>query len=153
MNELIPHLGTCSNKKEFLIKLECLKSVTGVGIRVGKQTLSQYMLLFYTHFLHDAEELVVLEIIRTLARLLKLRLISKTTLIQNESSKDQVSHHLLDKILPFLLHPNAWIREETLNFVLILSDFNKTKLLTKAEVFCILGRKLRPFLRNAETAN
>lgn len=83
MNELIPHLGTCSNKKEFLIKLECLKSVTGVGIRVGKQTLSQYMLLVYTQFLHDSEELVVFEIIRTLSRLLKLRLISKSTLMDD----------------------------------------------------------------------
>jgi len=48
MDNLIPLLGTCSNNKEFLIKLECLKSVTGVGIKVGKQTLSQYMLLIYT---------------------------------------------------------------------------------------------------------
>lgn len=48
MDNLIPLLGTCSNKREFLIKLECLKSVTGVGIKVGKQTLSQYMLPIYT---------------------------------------------------------------------------------------------------------
>lgn len=48
MDHLIPLLGHCANKKEFLIKLECLKSVTGVGIKVGKQTLSQYMLLIYT---------------------------------------------------------------------------------------------------------
>lgn len=47
MDRLIPLLHTCSNKKEFMIKLECLKSVTGVGIKVGKQTLSQYMLLIY----------------------------------------------------------------------------------------------------------
>lgn len=83
MDNLIPLLNTCSNKKEFMIKLECLKSVTGVGIKVGKETLSQYMLLIYIQFLHDSEELVVLEIIRTLGRLLKNRLISKSALMDD----------------------------------------------------------------------
>ena len=50
MDSLIPLLGTCSNKKEFgfIIKLECLKSVTGVAMKVGKRALSEYMLLSYT---------------------------------------------------------------------------------------------------------
>lgn len=39
MDNLIPLLNTCSNKKEFMVKLECLNSVTGVAIKVGKQTL------------------------------------------------------------------------------------------------------------------
>lgn len=64
-----------------------------------------------------------------------------------------MSHHLLDKLLPFLLHPNTWIREETLNFILILSDHQNTKLLTKAEVYCVIGRKLRPFLQNVESTH
>ena len=70
----------------------------------------------YTQFLYDSEELVVLEIIKTLGGLLKLRLISKETLLDDKDN-------LLDKILPFLLHPNTWIREETLNFILILADY------------------------------
>jgi hypothetical protein len=98
MDNLIPLLGTCLNKKEFLIKLECLKSVTGVGIKVGKKTLSQYMLLMYTQFLHDSEEMVVLEIIRTLTQLLRLRLISKDTLFDDFSSNKKNDGHknLLD---------------------------------------------------------
>ena len=47
MDNIIPLLGTCSNRKDFLVKLDCLKSVVGVGIKVGKQTLAQYMLLIY----------------------------------------------------------------------------------------------------------
>jgi len=59
----------------------------------------------------------------------------------------------LDRLLPFLLHPNTWIREETLNFILILSDYENTKLLTKAEVFCVIRKELKPYLRDAESAN
>jgi hypothetical protein len=87
--------------------------------------------------------------------LLKLRLISKATLLDDFQSKnkDTVSHHLLDKLLPFLLHPNTWIREETLNFIMVLSDHENTKLLTKAEVFCVIRRKLKPYLQDSESAN
>lgn len=118
MDNLIPLLNTCSNKKEFMIKLECLRSVTGVGVKVGKQTLSQYMLPIFVQFLHDSEELVVLELIRSLTSLLKMSLIPKSALLDDfQSTGDMGFHHLLDKLLPFLLHPNTWIREETLKFV------------------------------------
>lgn len=52
-----------------------------------------------------------------------------------------------------MLHPNTWIREETLNFIEILSDYKNTKLLSKAEVYCVIGRKIRPYLKSPETAN
>lgn len=153
MDNLIPLLNTCSNKKEFMIKLECLRSVTGVGVKVGKQTLSQYMLLIYVQFLHDSEELVVLELIRTLTSLLKMSLIPKSALLDDFQSTGEMGfHHLLDKLLPFLLHPNAWIREETVKFVQILCDHENTKLLSKAEVYCIVSRKLKPYLLQPETA-
>jgi hypothetical protein len=28
----------------------------------------------------------------------------------------------LDKLLPFLLHPNTWIREEAINYIKFLAD-------------------------------
>lgn len=93
-----------------------------------------------------------------MSQLLKLRLISKATLLDALQSKSKessgaASHHRLDRLLPFLLHPNTWIREETLNFILILSDHENTKLLTKAEVFCVIRKELKPYLRDAESAN
>lgn len=36
MDSLIPLLSTCANEKEFKIKIDCLKSVIVVGIKVGK---------------------------------------------------------------------------------------------------------------------
>jgi len=68
-------------------------------------------------------------------------------------SQNNDSFSLLNKMMPFLLHPNTWIREETLSFILIISDYQNTKLLTKAEVYCVILRKLRPYLRNAESAS
>ena len=148
MDNLIPLLTTAPSKREFLIRLACLQSVTGVGIKVGKQTLSQYLLVLYAGFLHDSEELVVLEVIKTLGRLLQLGLIPKAAILDDfqAGGGGTVSDIKLDKLLPFLLHPNTWIREATLNFIKILSDHENTKLLTKAEVFCIIRNKLKPYL-------
>ena len=47
-------------------------------------------------------------------------------------------------MLPLLLHPNAWIREETLHFIKSLFDF-KNSSINKTEVFCLLRNKLAPF--------
>jgi len=144
MDDIIPLLMTGANNKDFLIKLDYLQSVTGVGIKVGKQALSSFMLVSLNLFYYDPEELVVLETIKTLGKLLELRLIPKQTLIDDQ---------MLDKILAFLVHPNTWIREETLKFIQILCDYQNTKLLTKADVFCLIGRKIRCFLKQEEMAN
>ena len=152
MDNLIPLLTTAPSKREFLIRLACLQSVTGVGIKVGKQTLSQYLLVLYAGFLHDSEELVVLEVIKTLGRLLQLGLIPKAAVLPDSSGDKENKDNWLDKLLPFLVHPNTWIREATLNFILILSDHENTKLLTKAEVFCIIRTKLKPYLKNAQSS-
>jgi hypothetical protein len=40
MDYLIPHLLTCANEKEFKIKIDSLKSVVSIGIKVGKQTFT-----------------------------------------------------------------------------------------------------------------
>jgi hypothetical protein len=36
-------------------------------------------------------------------------------------SKREAFEHL-DKLLPFLVHPNTWIREETINYITLFSD-------------------------------
>jgi len=43
-DSLIPLLLTCANEKEFKIKIDSLKSVVSIGIKVGKQTFTQYIL-------------------------------------------------------------------------------------------------------------
>ena len=117
-------------------------------MKVGRETISQYLLLLYKGFLHDTEEQVVLEIIRTLTRLLKQGLIPKSAVLDNLYSEDSttISDNWLDRLLPFLLHPNTWIREATLTFITTLFDTDKNKLLKKAEIYCIIRNKLKPYL-------
>ncbi len=67
-DSLIPLLLTCANEKEFKIKIDSLKSVVSIGIKVGKQTFTQYILPVFQTFLNE-DELVVLEFIRTLSSL------------------------------------------------------------------------------------
>jgi hypothetical protein len=50
-------------------------------------------------------------------------------------------------MLPLLLHPNAWIREETLHFIKSLFDF-KNSTINKTEVFCLLRNKLAPYFND-----
>ena len=122
-----------------------------MSIKVGKQALSSFILVSLSHFLYDIEELVVLETIKTLNQLLELRLIPKQTLVgDSKSNKEDV---MLDKILAFLVHPNTWIREESITFIKNLSDFENTKLLSKADVFCLIGKRIRSYLVQEEFSN
>jgi len=50
-------------------------------------------------------------------------------------------------MLPLLLHPNAWIREETLYFIKSLFDL-KNSSINKTEVFCLLRNKLSPYFND-----
>ena len=50
-------------------------------------------------------------------------------------------------MLPLLLHPNFWIREETLHFIKSLFDF-KNSTINKTEVFCLRRNKLAPYLND-----
>lgn len=72
--------------------------------------------------------------IRTLRKLLEYRLLSKSESLEN-----------LDNLLPYLVHPNTQIREETINFISVLAN-PSSKILTKAEVYCLIRPKLKKYL-------
>ncbi len=91
-----------------------------------------------THLLYDAEELVVNEMIKTLCKLLEFGLLSKADSLEN-----------LEKLMPYLLYPNCWIREGVIKFIKFLAD-PKNKILTKAEVYCLIRPKLKQYLRKGE---
>lgn len=55
----------------------------------------------------------------------------------------------LDKILPFLVHPNNWIRNAAIEFVKILSD-PATGILSLAETYCLVKPKLKKFLKKGQ---
>ena len=62
-------LNGLQKKQISEIKISCMKSVMGIGLKVGKQTLQQYILQILMIHLHDWEESVVLELINLLSNL------------------------------------------------------------------------------------
>lgn len=91
-----------------------------------------------THLLYDAEALVAFEMIRTLNKLLEFGLLSKVDALEN-----------LEKLMPFLLYPNAWIREGVLRYIKFIAD-PANKIMTKGETYCIIRTKLKKFLKKGE---
>jgi hypothetical protein len=151
---LLSHLIAGANSRDFEINLACLQSIQKIGIKVGKQSIAQFVLIvFITQFLNHSEEVVVLEFIRTLNNLISLKLISKASILEelDPSNKDGNNHEILKKTIPFLLHPNAQIREATLNLLGILCD-EKIELLNKAEIYCVVRPLIKPFLKNKDGA-
>ena len=118
--------------------MECLKGIPYLGLRVGQQTLAKFLLITCTQLLYDSEEAVVFEMINTLNKLLEFGLLSKADSLEN-----------YEKLLPFLLHPNTWIREGTIKFIKYLAD-PQNKILSKAESYCIIRPKLKKFVKKGE---
>ena len=95
----------------------------------------------------------MIEIIKTFNQLLQLNLILKSDILcLNDVAQKRgvISSSLLDNILPFLLHPNTQIREQSLTLILILCDHKKYKILSKSEVFCFVRPKLEPYFKSNE---
>ena len=55
----------------------------------------------------------------------------------------------MEKLLPFLLHPNTWTKEGAMKFIKNLANPD-TKILSKAESYCIIRPKLKLYLRKGE---
>jgi len=147
IDNLIPLSNSCINKKDFMLKvsqiwsylqMECLKGIPYLGLRVGQITLAKYLLVTCTYLLYDAEEIVVCEMIKTLNKLLEFGLLSKADSLEN-----------LEKLMPLLLYPNAWVRESVLRYIKFLADpYNN--ILTKGESYCLIRNKLKRYLKKGE---
>jgi hypothetical protein len=101
---------------------------------------------FFGGFLYDSEEIVVVKFLRTLVNMLQANLIPKHTLLENFDIPTGPKQSLMEKMLPFLLHPNMWIRQQAVRFMIKLSDMTKHNILSPAEVYCIVRKRLKPYL-------
>ena len=74
-------------------------------------------------------------------------LLSRKNILEDfHSNPNDQKKSLIDKLMPFLLHPNAWIREQSVRFMTQLCSSNQNALLSKAEVFCLVRNNLKDFL-------
>lgn len=131
-NEVIlSHLNTYLNDPDWILKCAFFEAVVGVAAYVGSTSLEQYILPLIVQSMTDSEEFVVERVVRSLAAMADMGLFQRST-----------TWDLLHIIVGFLVHPNIWIREAAVNFVV-----NSTKFLSVADIYSILAPLLRPFLR------
>ncbi|KAL4886666.1 hypothetical protein BJY04DRAFT_228458 [Aspergillus karnatakaensis] len=131
-NEVIlSHLNTYLNDRNWILKCAFFEAVVGVAAYVGSTSLEQYILPLMVQSMTDPEEFVVERVVRSLAAMADLGLFQRSTIWD-----------LLHATVRFLVHPNVWIREASVSFVI-----NSTKYLSAADKYSILTPLVRPFLK------
>ncbi|KAL5338297.1 hypothetical protein BJX70DRAFT_205639 [Aspergillus crustosus] len=131
-NEVIlSHLNTYLNDRSWILKCAFFEAVVGVATYVGSTSLEQYILPLMVQSMTDPEEFVVERVIRSLAAMAGLGLFQRSTIWD-----------LLHATVRFLVHPNTWIREASVSFIV-----NSAKFLSMADKYSILSPLVRPFLK------
>ncbi|KAF3385143.1 Serine/threonine-protein kinase ppk19 [Penicillium rolfsii] len=131
-NEVIlSHLNTYLNDRDWILKCAFFEAVVGVAAYVGSTNLEQYILPLMIQSMTEPEEFVVEKVIRSLAAMADLGLFQRST-----------TWDLLHITIGFLVHPNIWIREAAVSFVV-----KSTKFLSVADIFSILTPLIRPYLK------
>ncbi|KAJ5894840.1 hypothetical protein N7495_006531 [Penicillium taxi] len=131
-NEVVlSHLNTYLNDRDWILKCAFFESVVGVAAYVGSTSLEQYLLPLMIQSMTEPEEFVVEKVIRSLAAMADLGLFQRSTIWD-----------LFHITIGFLVHPNIWIREATVNLVV-----KSTKFLSVADIYSILTPLIRPFLK------
>ncbi|KAJ5813182.1 hypothetical protein N7447_010205 [Penicillium robsamsonii] len=131
-NEVVlSHLNTYLNDPDWILKCAFFEAVIGVAAYVGSLNLELYILPLMVQSMTESEEFVVERVIRSLAAMADLGLFQRST-----------TWDLLNTTVGFLGHPNTWIREAAVKFVV-----NSAKFLSIADIHSILTPIIRPFLK------
>lgn len=128
---ILSHLNTYLNDRDWILKCAFFEAVVGVAAYVGSTSLEQYILPLMVQSITEPEEFVVERVFRSLAAMADLGLFQRFT-----------AWDLLHITIRFLVHPNAWIREAAVHFIV-----NSTRFLSVADKHSILTPLIRPFLK------
>ncbi|ODV98596.1 hypothetical protein PACTADRAFT_48318, partial [Pachysolen tannophilus NRRL Y-2460] len=131
-NDLIlSHLITYLNDKHASLRISFIESILPIVMFTGITSLEHYILPLLVQTLNDPEEIVVLKILQTFNRLIKLGFIKK-----------QFLWDLVKNTTKLILHPNEWIRQESLLIIITISEN-----IELSDLFCILYPIILPFLK------
>lgn len=131
-NEVIlSHLNTYLNDRDWILKCAFFETLVGVAAYVGSTSLEQYILPLMIQSMTEPEEFVVEKVIRCLAAMANVGLFQRSTIWD-----------LLQITIGFLVHPNIWIREAQVDFLV-----KATKFLSIADIYSILTPLVQPFLK------
>ncbi|KAL1992395.1 hypothetical protein VTN49DRAFT_4427 [Thermomyces lanuginosus] len=135
-NEVIlSHLNTYLNDKDWILRCAFFETVVGVATYVGSTSLEEFLLPLLVQSLTDPEEFVVERVLRSLAAMAELGLFQRST-----------TWELLQIAVRFVIHPNSWIREAAVSFIVSSSKF-----LSFADKHSILTPLIRPYLKTSVT--
>ncbi|KAI5304315.1 Serine/threonine-protein kinase [Ascosphaera pollenicola] len=131
-NEVIlSHLNTYLNDRDWMLKCAFFEVVVGVAAYVGTSSLEEFILPLMVQSLTDPEDFVVEKVFRSFTSIASLGLLQPST-----------TWELLDIAVRFFMHPNLWIREAAVHFVVA-----STKYASRADRFSIILPVVKPFLR------
>lgn len=105
-NELLPHLITVLNDKDWQLRCAFFTHIVGLAVFVGRQAFQNFILPCIEQALFDSEEFVIQRSVASLTVLSQLSLCD---------TKNQLS--AATKASPLLMHPSAWIRHETIKLL------------------------------------
>ncbi|EMR11180.1 hypothetical protein PNEG_00773 [Pneumocystis murina B123] len=128
---ILSHLITYLNDKDWMLRYSFFEHIASIALYVGSQSLEEYIMPLIIQALIDIEEFVVEKVISSLTSIMELGLFQKPRIWD-----------LLVTLLKYTLHPNVWIRTESIKFIVA-----SIKWLEKVDIHCILYSLLRPFLR------
>lgn len=130
-DQLLPHLITVLNIREWELRAAFFEYVVGISVFVGKMAFLDYMLPIIEEALIDVQEFVTQRALHALTAFCQLGFFDRSNVVE-----------LATKTAPLLLHPSAWIRNEEVALLCSMSDSLGT-----AKSFSFLIPKLAPFLR------
>ena len=130
---LLTHLNTYLNDRDWMLKCAFFDTIVGIAAFLGSTSLEEFSLPLMVQAVTDPEEHVVQAALHSLAELANLGLISKAK-----------TWELVDVVGRFTVHPNIWIRESAAEYLA-----SAAKLLSPADIRCIVLPLVRPFLKPA----
>lgn len=131
-NDLIlSHMITYLNDKSNHLRCAFVNAIPEMALCIGSVALQQYIVPLLIQTLSDPEEQIVGHVMRSFTQLVKLEMVEKPHLWD-----------LIKTVIPFVLHPNQWIRNSTLGLVIQVGQ-----LLSLADLYCFLYPLIRPFFQ------
>jgi phosphoinositide-3-kinase, regulatory subunit 4 len=130
-NDLVlPMIITFLNSREWLLRHAFFEQMSGISIFVGPTSLKEFILPCLLQALHDVEEFVIVEALKTLVSVTEVGLFKK-----NDILKVSII------VSPLLHHPNTWIRYSAVAFFA-----NASKQLGLLDTACYLSKIMQPHL-------
>ncbi|KAI0844511.1 ARM repeat-containing protein [Daldinia vernicosa] len=130
---ILTHLNTYLNDRDWMLKCAFFDTIVGIAAFLGSTSLEEFSLPLMIQAVTDPEEHVVQAALHSLAELASLGLLSKAK-----------TWELIDVVGRFTMHPNLWIRESAAEYI-----SSAAKLLSPADIRCIVLPLVRPFLKPA----